>query len=88
LAVLKAFGDLPQEKKRIFSKKFADFRSGTMMRKGKARIIPDLIAFESVVFDLKVIEEITDHERGQMLNYLKITGLQVGVILNFKRAKL
>src|SRR6266480_1348457 len=50
--------------------------------------IPDLIAFNAVVVDTKVIEEITDHERGQMLNYLKITGLKVGVILNFKRAKL
>ena len=49
---------------------------------------PDLIAFGSVVVDAKVIEAITDHERGQMLNYLKITGLKVGVILNFKRAKL
>ncbi len=38
--------------------------------------------------DTKVIEAITDHERGQMLNYLKITGHQVGGILNFKHAKL
>jgi len=50
--------------------------------------IPDLIAFNAVVVDAKVIDAITDHERGQMLNYLKITGLRVGVILNFKRAKL
>src|SRR6185503_635389 len=50
--------------------------------------VPDLIAFNAVVVDAKVIEDITDHERGQMLNYLKITGLKVGVILNFKRAKL
>ncbi len=50
--------------------------------------VPDLIAFSAVVVDAKVIESITDHERGQMLNYLRITGLQVGVILNFKRAKL
>ena len=49
---------------------------------------PDLIAFGAVVVDAKVIDAITDHERGQMLNYLKITGLKVGVILNFKRAKL
>jgi len=28
--------------------------------------IPDLIAFESVVVDTKVIERITDHERGLM----------------------
>ena|SRR5438552_7679663 len=50
--------------------------------------VPDLIAFGSVVFDAKVIDAITDHERGQMLNYLRITGLKVGVILNFKGAKL
>src|SRR6266545_798710 len=50
--------------------------------------VPDLIAFDSVVLDTKVIDAITDHERGQMLNYLQITGLKVGVILNVKRAKL
>lgn len=50
--------------------------------------IPDLIAFDSVVVDTKVIDRITDHERGQMLNYLRIAKLRVGVILNFKRAKL
>ena len=50
--------------------------------------VPDLIAFKAVVVDAKVIEAITDQERGQMLNYLRITGLKVGVILNFKRAKL
>ena len=50
--------------------------------------VPDLIAFDSVVVDTKVIERISDHERGLMLNYLRITGLRVGVILNFKHHKL
>jgi GxxExxY protein len=50
--------------------------------------VPDLIAFDSVVVDTKVIDPITDHERGLMLSYLRITNLRVGVILNFKRAKL
>jgi GxxExxY protein len=50
--------------------------------------IPDLIAFDAVVVDTKVIERITDHERGLMLNYLRTTKLRVGIILNFKRAKL
>ena len=50
--------------------------------------IPDLIAFDAVVVDTKVIDKITDHERGLMLNYLRITKLRVGVILNFKHAKL
>ncbi len=53
-----------------------------------AEYVPDLIAFEQVVVDTKVIEAITDHERGRMLNYLRISGLKVGVILNFRRARL
>ena len=50
--------------------------------------IPDIVAFDAVVVDAKVIDRITDLERGQMLNYLKITKLRVGVILNFKNPKL
>jgi len=50
--------------------------------------IPDLIVFGSVIVDTKVIENITDHERGKMLNYLRIAKLRVGLILNFKNARL
>jgi len=50
--------------------------------------VPDLIAFNSLVVDTKVIEKISDHERGLMLNYLRITGLRVSVIFNFKHSKL
>lgn len=53
-----------------------------------SEFIPDLIVSNAVVVDAKVIDRITDHERGQMLNYLRITKLRVGVIVNFKRAKL
>jgi len=62
----------------------------TIMYKGvKVReYVPDLVTHERLVVDTKVIERITDHELGQMMNYLKITGLRVGLILNFKRAKL
>jgi len=49
---------------------------------------PDLIVFNSIVVDIKVIDQIADHERGLMLNYLRITNLRVGVILNFKHRKL
>ena len=50
--------------------------------------VPDLIAFDRIIVDAKVIERVTDQEIGQMLNYLKITGLPVGLILNFKNPKL
>jgi len=49
--------------------------------------VPDLIAFDTIVVDTKVLDRITDHEKGLMLNYLRITNSR-GVILNFKRPKL
>ena len=50
--------------------------------------IPDLTAFDQVIVDAKVLDRITDHERGQMLNYLRITKMRVGLILNFKHPRL
>ena len=50
--------------------------------------VPDLIAFDQIIVDAKTIERISDEDRGKMLNYLKITGLRVGLILNFKHPKL
>lgn len=50
--------------------------------------IPDLIAEAKVIVEAKVVESITDVHVGQVLNYLRITGLQVGLILNFKHPQL
>ena len=50
--------------------------------------VPDIIVGSAVVVDAKVIDRISDVERGQMLNYLRIAGLRVGLILNFKNPKL
>ena len=50
--------------------------------------IPDLIAFGQIIIDTKTIDCITNHERGQMINYLRITGLPLGLIINFKKPTL
>ena len=50
--------------------------------------VPDLLVAESVIVDAKVIERITDLERGQMLNYLRIARLRVGLLINFHKPKL
>jgi GxxExxY protein len=49
---------------------------------------PDLIAYGKIIVDTKTIEKITDHERGPMINYLRLTNLRLGLIINFKHAKL
>jgi GxxExxY protein len=45
--------------------------------------IPDLIVEGKVVVDLKAIREIGEAEEAQMINYLKITMMPVGLIINF-----
>ena len=50
--------------------------------------VPDLIVFDKIIVDTKTINNITDHELGQMLNYLKVTNLNLGYIINFKHSKL
>ena len=49
---------------------------------------PDLIAYSQIIVDTKTVERITDHERGQMMNYLRITKLPLGLVINFKHRKL
>jgi GxxExxY protein len=50
--------------------------------------IPDLEVDNRILVDAKTIPAITDTERGQMLNYLRVSGKLVGLILNFKNPSL
>lgn len=52
------------------------------------RYIPDLIVFDQIIVDVKTIDSITNHEVAQILNYLHITKMKLGLILNFKHSKL
>jgi GxxExxY protein len=51
-------------------------------------LIPDLIVQDLVIVDLKVVEEFNETHVAQMLGYLSITGLEIGLLINFKHAKL
>jgi len=53
-----------------------------------SEFVPDLVAGSAVVVDTKVIDRITDVERGKMINYLRITKLRVGLLINFQKPKL
>ena len=72
--------NIPYQQQRSFEMIYKDVKVG--------EYIPDLIVFNKIIVDLKVIEKITHHEIGQIMNYLKITGLRLGYIINFKHAKL
>lgn len=72
--------NIPYQQQRSFELTYKGRRVG--------EFIPDLIVFNAIVVDTKTIDRITDIERGQMLNYLRITKLRVGVVLNFNNPKL
>jgi len=81
-ALMIAFGDagIAVAQQEPFAIKFRDQVVG--------QFIPDLVVDGAVIIETKVIDRITDHERSLMLNYLRITGLRVGLVVNFKHAKL
>ena len=49
---------------------------------------PDFIVFDEIIVDCKAISTIGDNEIGQVLNYLRISSRNVGLILNFHGVKL
>ena len=45
--------------------------------------ICDLIVENKIVVELKTIKQLGDIERAQIINYLKVTDHQLGLIINF-----
>jgi len=48
----------------------------------------DFIVFDSVILEIKAKDGIANEDMAQTINYLKCSGCQVGLILNFGRVKL
>ena len=44
---------------------------------------PDLICYGNIIVELKAVKEINDVHRAQVFNYLKATGLRLGLLVNF-----
>jgi GxxExxY protein len=45
--------------------------------------IPDLLCCEKIIVELKAVKQLTDEHLAQVLNYLKATGLRLGLLANF-----
>jgi GxxExxY protein len=45
--------------------------------------IADFVCFNSVIVELKALPSLTTQHEAQMLNYLKATNLQLGLLVNF-----
>lgn len=49
----------------------------------KEQFFADLVCFEQIIVEIKVLPRLSGTEKAQLLNYLKGTGFPVGVLINF-----
>jgi len=48
----------------------------------------DIVVERTILLELKAVKKLTPEHVAQVLNYLKATGLQVGLLINFGNSKL
>lgn len=46
--------------------------------------IADILVEEKVILELKTVERLEKIHEAQLLNYLRATGIQIGILVNFK----
>lgn len=49
--------------------------------------IADILVEESVIVELKTVESLEKIHEAQLLNYLRATGLNIGMLVNFRNTK-
>ena len=49
----------------------------------KQTYVPDYICHEKIILEIKAVKNVTDEHRAQVINYLKATGLKLGLLVNF-----
>lgn len=45
--------------------------------------IPDILVDDKIILELKAVNKIAPEHKAQLINYLAITGIRVGYVLNF-----
>ena len=49
---------------------------------------PDFVCYDSIIVELKAVTDFVDEHYSQVYNYLKATGMQLGLLLNFGKKSL
>ena len=50
--------------------------------------IPDFICYDKIIVELKAVRELDDVHRSQAINYAKIAGFQLALLINFGESSL
>ncbi|MDD3859051.1 MAG: GxxExxY protein [Bacteroidales bacterium] len=68
--------DIPFEKEKLLEIKYDDI----ILNK---KYIADFICYDKIIIETKALTEICPDHFSQVINYLKATGLKLGLIVNF-----
>ena len=49
----------------------------------KKTYIADFVAYDKIIVELKALDKLSSREEAQVINYLKSSGLEVGILINF-----
>lgn len=49
----------------------------------KRKYEPDFLCFDKIIVEIKAVKNLTDEHRKQIINYLKSTGKELGLLINF-----
>lgn len=52
-------------------------------RKLTKEYLADFICYDKIVVEIKALDQLTGKHKSQVINYLKATGLKVGLLINF-----
>lgn len=52
-------------------------------RKLEQQYFPDFVCFGKIIVEIKAVDCLTDAHRAQVLNYLRATNFQLGLLINF-----
>jgi len=54
----------------------------------QATFIPDFVCYDKIVVELKAVRELEDVHRSQAINYAKVGGYKLALLINFGRSSL
>ena len=57
-------------------------------RRLKKTYLADFVTFGKIIVELKALDKLTPREEAQVINYLKSSGLEVAVLINFGASSL
>ena len=52
-------------------------------RELKQEYQPDFLCFGKIIIEIKAVKRLTDEHRAQVINYLKATGKELGLLVSF-----